>query len=49
MWLLALDKESQNMKSENNEDRHKKQLMQFTKEELVRLVLDMFPDFEGDY
>jgi len=26
-----------------------KQLLKFTKKELIGLILDSFPDFEGDY
>jgi hypothetical protein len=35
--------------SQENEKKQKAQLKRYTKAELIRMVLDMFPDFEGDY
>ena len=29
--------------------KQKAQLKRYTKAELIRMILDMFPDFEGDY
>ena len=35
--------------SEENQKKQTAQLKRYTKAELIRMILDMFPDYEGDY